>query len=216
MAKEITFKMSKQIIERSKVPLRSREDAILLLLYTIRMFDVSDYIPKERTEQVVVSIDKMNRLFYILDKKMFSMQFPFCIDKRDNAKKIVIYDSITRIEINPIILSFLIETFEMMNKTEGDFDTILESITNPEVQDENITINNKWMMISYLLKFDLGYLRYDNDYTHANGKMHPLNHLDICMDSAATFKIGLEKKITFSEFKNILDITKECAYMNSF
>lgn len=41
MGKELTFRMSKQIAEMSIKPIRTREEAILLLLYTIRMFDVS-------------------------------------------------------------------------------------------------------------------------------------------------------------------------------
>jgi len=43
--------------------------------------------------------------------------------------------------------------------------------------------------------------------------MHPLNHLDICLDTAATYKIGLDKKIEFDDFKNILDTTNECWYI---
>lgn len=40
MGKELTFTMSQQIIDMASKPLRKREDAILLLLYTIRMFDL--------------------------------------------------------------------------------------------------------------------------------------------------------------------------------
>lgn len=70
-----------------------------------------------------------------------------------------------------------------------------------------------WLLISHLLKYDLGYIRYDIDSEHENGRMHPLNHLDICLDTAATYKIGLDKKIEFDDFKNILDITNECWYI---
>ena len=35
MGKELTFRMSKQISEMSIKPLRTREEAILLLLYTM-------------------------------------------------------------------------------------------------------------------------------------------------------------------------------------
>lgn len=74
MGKELTFRMSKQIAEMSIKPLRTREEAILLLLYTIRMFDVSIFLTDERSEKVKISIDKMNRIFYLLEGKMFSMQ----------------------------------------------------------------------------------------------------------------------------------------------
>jgi hypothetical protein len=65
---------------------------------------------------------------------------------------------------------------------------------------------------SYLLKYDLGYLRYDFDPEHEDGKIHPLNHLDICLDDSATYKIGLDREISFRDMKDILDLTTECWY----
>lgn len=63
-----------------------------------------------------------------------------------------------------------------------------------EVIDDDFTIKEMWLLISYLLKYDLGYIRYDIDQEHENGRMYPPNHLDICLDIAATYKIGLDKK----------------------
>ena len=208
MGKEFTFRMSKQIAEMSIKPLRTREEAILLILYTIRMFDVSIFLTDERSEKVKISIDKMNRIFYLLEGKMFSMQFPFCIDDSSNQDNFRIYHNITGNAINSMVLSFLIEVFEKMNRKEMDFDTIFEVIVGSEVNDDNFTTKEKWLLILHLLKYDLGYIRYENE------KMHPLNHLDICLDTAATYKIGLNKKIEFDDFKNILDRTNECWYIS--
>ena len=214
MGKELTFRMSKQIAEMSIKPLRTREEAILLLLYTIRMFDVSIFLTDERSEKVKISIDKMNRIFYLLEGKMFSMQFPFCIVDSSNQDNFRIYHNITGNAINSMVLSFLIEVFEKMNRKEMDFDTIFEVIVGSEVNDDNFTTKEKWLLILHLLKYDLGYIRYDIDPEHENEKMHPLNHLDICLDTAATYKIGLNKKIEFDDFKNILDRTNECWYIS--
>ena len=213
MGKEFTFRMSKQIAEMSIKPLRTREEAILLI-YTIRMFDVSIFLTDERSEKVKISIDKMNRIFYLLEGKMFSMQFPFCIDDSSNQDNFRIYHNITGNAINSMVLSFLIEVFEKMNRKEMDFDTIFEVIVGSEVNDDNFTTKEKWLLILHLLKYDLGYIRYDIDPEHENEKMHPLNHLDICLDTAATYKIGLNKKIEFDDFKNILDRTNECWYIS--
>lgn len=214
MGKEFTFRMSKQIAEMSIKPLRTREEAILLILYTIRMFDVSIFLTDERSEKVKISIDKMNRIFYLLEGKMFSMQFPFCIDDSSNQDNFRIYHNITGNAINSMVLSFLIEVFEKMNRKEMDFDTIFEVIVGSEVNDDNFTTKEKWLLILHLLKYDLGYIRYNIDPEHENEKMHPLNHLDICLDTAATYKIGLNKKIEFDDFKNILDRTNECWYIS--
>jgi len=51
MGKEFSYKMSKDILALSSKPLRKKEEAILLLLYTIRMFDACQYISDDRKEQ---------------------------------------------------------------------------------------------------------------------------------------------------------------------
>lgn len=59
MRKELTFTMSQQIIDMASKPLRKREDAILLLLYTIRMFDLdnSQFIVSTHSPFIVQSLD---------------------------------------------------------------------------------------------------------------------------------------------------------------
>ena len=214
MGKELTYKMSKRIIEYSLLPLRTREDAILLILKTIRMFDISKLLSDERKERVVISINKMNRIFYILDGKMFSMQFPFCVDKSSDMEEIRIYDKLTGMEITPRVLAILIEAFEKLKHEDVDFDTVFEIVMESQETGNEFTSKNLWLLISQLLKFDLGYLRYDKDPKNENGKLHPLNHLDICLDTSATYKLGLRKELTFLEFRNILDTTTECEYIS--
>ena len=147
MEKELTFRMSKQIAEMSIKPLRTREEAILLLLYTIRMFDVSIFLTDERSEKVKILINKMNRIFYLLEGKKLSMQFPFCIDDRSKQDIIIIYHNITGTKINPMVLSFLIEAFEEMNRREMDFETIFEIIMEAELNDDVFTTKDMWLLI---------------------------------------------------------------------
>lgn len=214
MGKELKYIMSRQIIECSSPPLRTREDAILLILNTIRMFDISKFLSDERKEKVVISINKMNRIFYILEGKMFSMQFPFCVEKSEEDEEIRIYEKFTGLEITPRVLSVLIEAFEKLKREDVDFDTVFEIMMESQAYADEFTSKNMWLLISHLLKYDLGYLRYDRDPENESGKMHPLNHLDICLDTSATYKIGLSKEIEFTDFRNILDITTECAYIS--
>lgn len=206
-----TVKMSKEVIERSSRPLRSKEEAILLLLYTIRMFDISDFLNDDRMEQVTISIDKMNRITYQLSDKMFSLHFPFSI-VCDSEEKIV-YSSVAGTTINSQVLSFLIEAFERLQGENSTFDTVFEIVMENEYSNEFFSTKQIWILISYLLKYDIGYLRYDYDPAHENGKIHPLHHFDIFLDSAASFKVGLEKKITFDEFLDVLDVSTECAFL---
>ncbi len=59
MRKELTFTMSQQIIDMASKPLRKREDAILLLLYTIRMFDLDKSELNIHNESIRISINKI-------------------------------------------------------------------------------------------------------------------------------------------------------------
>jgi hypothetical protein len=40
-----------------------------------------------------------------------------------------------------------------------------------------------------------------------NGKLHPLNHLDINYESNCTYKIGLRDKIKLNHLIDVVDIT---------
>jgi hypothetical protein len=213
MAKEYSFVMSKQIIEKSSKPLRSREEAVLLILYTIRMLDICKYITEEREEKVIFSIDKMNRIFYQSENKVFSMQFPFCIEKNSDDSGIVIYDLITRKQINSTVLSLLIEAFERLSRVETDFETLFEIVMEPQENGIDISEKEMWKLVEHLLKYDLGYLRCDHDSENAEGDLHPLNHFDIFLDSQATFKIGLKKQIDYCRFQDILNINTDCTYL---
>lgn len=214
MGKELTFTMSEQIIDMASKPLRKREDAILLLLYTIRMFDLDESELNIHSESIKISINKMNRIFYLLKGKMFSMQFPFRIESDDTQKVSRIYDGVTGILINATTLSFLIGMFEQINRPETDFETVFEIMMKSEQNNDEFTMEQMWTLFSHLLKYDLGYIRYDIDPEHENGRLHPLNHLDICLDSSATYKIGLNQEIGFDNFKDILDVTTESWYIS--
>ena len=213
MEKEASYSMSKGIFEMAGRPLRSRREAILLLLYTIRMFDIEEWIAENKAAKVVISINKMNRIFYVLEDKIFSMQFPFSVEM-ENGKITRIYDTGTGLDINAVLVSMLIGIFEKINTNgfsfDGFFDEIISCADNlPDAGMERI-----WGIVKFISSYDLGYIRYDYDKKHKKGLLHPLNHLDICLDTAATYKIGLEKSLNYEVFKNILDTTADCFFLN--
>lgn len=212
MAKQITFTMSKQIMEMALKPLRSKIEAVLLILNTIRMFDISvtPFVKQKRREEVVISIDKMRRVFYLLENKCFSMHFPFFV--KVHGSSVVVYD-VFHTQLTPLLLSCLIEIFESMERIYMDFDAVFEMITNPSYDRTDFSAQEIWMIVSYLLQFELGYLRYDIDFEHECGKNHPLNHLDVCLAETVSYKLGLEHEIGFDDFRDILDVTTECWYI---
>ncbi len=213
MAKEFSYTMSHMILNSAETPLRNRESAVLLLLNTLRMIEASSYITSSLTEKVIIYTDKMNRIFYVLNDKIFSMQFPFHIEKREGKN---IY-SCSYAVIGQSELSFLIGVFNILaTKKPSSFEEIYENFLSMTDNGVSLAEETAWNLTHYLLSYDLGYLRYDYDEKNNkqhNANLHPLNHLDVFLDSGATFKIGLKKRISYSEFCNILDTTTDCLYL---
>lgn len=212
MGKEINYNMGKSIFEMSSKPLRRKQDAILLLLYTIRMFDVDDFLPENANVKVVISVNKMNRIFYILENKIFSMQFPFSLEIK-NEKLVRIYDTKTGLDIDSILVSILIGIFEKANIDGFSFEDFFDEVIYNENQMQGISAEQLWDIVKHILTYDLGYIRYDYDEEHQKGLLHPLHHLDVCLDQAATYKIGLERDIFYEVLKDILDTTTNCFFL---
>lgn len=212
MSKELSYNMSKTILEMAQKPLRSREEAVLLLLYTVRMFDAEEFLHRQGKEKVVVYVDKMNRIFYILENKIFSMQFPFCIEL-NNGKLNKIYGLKSGLDIDSILVSILIRIFEKLNADSCSLENFFDELLGENEMLKNIDTEQLWIILKFILTYDLGYLRYDYDEKHCNGKMHPLNHLDICLDDCSAYKIGLEKAIDYAMLKDILDTTTSCSFL---
>ncbi len=212
MKKEISYNMGKRIFEMASRPLRSKQEVILLLLYTIRMFDVDELISESKSVKVAISINKMNRIFYILESKIFSMQFPFYLEI--TGEKISrIYDMKTGLNMDSMLLSTLIGIFEKTKTNNYSFDNFFDEIVHSENNLQNVNMEQLWEIVKFISTYDLGYLRYDYDKEHQNGLLHPVNHLDVYLDTAATCKIGLEKPIDYEVLKDILDTTTNCCFL---
>lgn len=212
MGKEISYNMGKIIFEMASKPLRSKQEVILLLLYTIRMFDVKNDIPSNTKVKVTISINKMNRIFYILENKIFSVQFPFYVEI-EGQKITRIYDAKTGLDIDTILVSMLIGIFEKTKKDNFSFEVFFDEVMNNENNLLNVNAEQLWEIVKFISTYDLGYLRYDYDKEHQNGLLHPINHLDVCLDTAAVYKIGIEKPLDYEVFKDILDITTNCFFL---
>lgn len=224
MAKQLKYIMSQYLIEKASTPLRRREQAMLLLLYTIRSITF-DIACDERSEEIWICIDKMSRVFYVMDNKIFSMRFPFHLEVESEYNVRRIYDINTGLEVESVLLSALISIFERIDdkndKQRGiDFGEFIDMIVESENLEKGITAENLWTIVKYLMKCDLGYLRYDHDENHdeknqniKNPKMHPIDHIDIYYDNSVTCKIGVKKELSYEQFRDILDLNSECSYV---
>lgn len=187
-------------------PLRDRKKLISLLLETIRLILIDIH---SEDYNVVINIENMNRVFYITECKITSYNFPFKIDKKLRKIYLDNYD----IEIDNRFLSAIISIHNKVNSSTNYLE-LLEALIDVEKEYEVIDSYDCWVVLRRLYEFDLGYFRYDFDEKHQNGKLHPLNHLDINLEEQAAFKIGLYEEYTIEKLVKLLDKKCDCLYLS--
>ncbi|MFN3880469.1 MAG: hypothetical protein ACK4L8_03465 [Nitrincola lacisaponensis] len=187
-------------------PLRRKEDVIRLLLKAMKLIDVSRDINIESDLKIILNISKMNRLIFVSDIKIFSISFPFIVKEKDNIIK---FSTLT----GEIIDNSMISSALSIIDDSGVMSDVCISGFADKVLDESFYKNEFWPFFRALLLYEDGYLRFDHDNLRENGKFHPLNHIDFCYTSSATYKLGLDNKIDSDFLLDILDISTDCHYI---
>ena len=154
-------------------------------------------------DKMVLLVKDMNRLFFCSDKKYYSVAFPFH----------AVMDQTLTFDYQGIVIDsqmisdicFVLESDEYKSSHAIDFVGTIDDIENNHSEDF-------WLVFKYLLTYEVGYVRYDNDiegYKNAlqkgKPKSHPQYHLDINMSNQATYKIGLSNSYSLDEFIYVLD-----------
>lgn len=197
--------------------IRDKTIIIKLVINIVRFLLISQVRPleeltiknSETSIVLVLNVDKMSRILICENDKIHTFQFPFnLVISGGNAK--ICYN---HIELNSGILTILSATFIDLNDGQS-IEKILgnywEAISDLEIGATEARIYSS--LITYLLSFEPGYLRFDHDNNkdRLNEKNHPLNHIDIYYTNKNTFKIGLQNKLNYKQMIDILDIAKPC------
>ena len=202
------FSMNNYIQEKLKIGLFCISDIITVLIETLKYISWKEPSSHNSTKLKIV-INKMNRVFYIFDKKFFSIGLPFQVTIGDAG--CIIKDLKTNIIIDNKLLSLVEAFFRKYNPIyESDIVSIFEQFfeETPELsKDEKYRIR---IISLRLLSFEYGYIRYEDDIERENGLKHPRYHFDINYQDGCKYKIGLDKSIDDNWFCDCLDITKEC------
>ncbi|MEZ3435832.1 MAG: hypothetical protein K1W34_14685 [Lachnospiraceae bacterium] len=211
--KIIERKIGEFFCKRMLKPIRSKQDVILLLLETLKLINDTEKISNERGK-IIIYVDKMSRVFYETDDKMFSFYFPFALDEKE-PESYRIYDTLTDLEISNQMISLLISIFKKDGKLGESLEYVMDYIIESAEDYEYRNIDDIWRVLFRLWYTEDGYIRYDHDPEHENSKLHPLYHLDVNYSSGCTYKIGLNNSFQADDFRNILDITTDSFYLTS-
>jgi hypothetical protein len=205
--KKFTFPIDKYQAQWALAPIRTKRDVINLLMRAIKMMSLGMNAPTDTSAAtVVLTVSKMSRLFLISPKRIFSINFPFSVYEeagvlhfRSHAHKKV--DSRATSDILALLANEqLLNSFEILHFAEP----ILDACT----ADADI-----WGLFRELLLFEDGYVRYDHDEERADGRRHPLHHLDVFYSNGSTFKLGLHSGIDCSDLEDLLDVGTDCRFI---
>ncbi|WP_318511768.1 hypothetical protein [Photobacterium leiognathi] len=186
--------------------IRSKKDVIALLMNTIKYATTNFRVTGEHIYFLHIIVDDMNRFIYESENKVFSVRSPFRVMESQNeltfyTPYIASIDSV----ITSNVLSMLNdEKFDSPNSF--DFLGLIEESFDQD-------IDEVWPLIIELMSFEDGYLRFDYDPDNANGKLHPLSHLDICYTTASTYKIGTHRKPCVNYLTSLLNNKNEALYL---
>lgn len=212
MGKSFEIQIEEFFLKKVVKAIRRKEDIIILLLETIKIFLMEDFIEvTEGKGKIILKVDKMSRLIFQIENKYFSFNFPFNIEVDEVSSNIRFYDSLLGIDIDDKLISILISIFNQKITTNRCLDDIYYELV---CGDNILNINDIWALVERLSMFECGYLRYDYDVEYQNGHIHPINHLDVNYSVGSTFKLGFQDIITIEDFIDILDLKTNCHYLN--
>jgi hypothetical protein len=206
-----TFDINSAWIDHFFVIIRNKKQVIDVLMRSIKFMLLNQKVHKDDcVGNIVIEVDKMSRIFFCRQNKIFSLVFPFVVsyDKTLDSYMFM-YQNKIKIDafISSKILGILNENL-LMQTDQYLFLDIIDRLQK-EINDDNL-----WCLLRDLILLEDGYLRYDNDKKNEKGDLHPLNRYDLYYSSSATFKIGLKSPISIDDFKDFLNIKTDCKYIS--
>lgn len=215
--KAYSFNVKPDIINYSS-SIRSKIDIIQLIVGISRYLMMTKpepllNTPKEIEEgeiRLVIYIDKMHRVFLSEKDKIHSFHFPFAFSVRD-GKCVLSHD---HFEITSAACTVLEATFFNLSRTytiESILENYWDIAADFQISEEEINLYGN--LITYLLSFEPGYLRFDHDVIRKEVGIHPEYHLDINYTNGASFKFGLTTFLRDVDFIDILDLNTPCLYL---
>ena len=200
--------------------IRSKIDIINLILGIIVFFNLPKThtvlikdLPKQNDDgkiNLILYVDRMSRIFISENNKIHTFHFPFFVSENGGYVK-AYYNSL---EIENWIISIIRSTFNAQNEVQGIedlLDSFWSASRDVDVSDSQIKLYKG--LLTFLLSFEAGYLRFDHDEVHGDVLMHPANHLDFYYSNKATFKIGLDGELGHDCFINILNKNTPCSFL---
>ncbi|WP_336514915.1 hypothetical protein [Pollutibacter soli] len=161
--------------------------------------------PNESTESSMkLVVGKMSRIFIFKQSKFLSFAFPLFVDIE--KEEVLAIRSRWGVNIDSEIIS---KCFEILNDENFLHNPSLTGFYFRQQSPNDAVFN----LLEEIIMFEPCYIRYDFDKERANGRRHPLYHLDVNYSDYGNFKMGLDEALLNDNFEDILNIETDCAYL---
>ena len=210
--KQYKYCISKYFIKYDS-SIRSRNDIVMLLLHIVKFLlqvNVCDDFESTKDVELIIKVDKMSRIFICTEEKIHTFHFPFELKTISNKFQICYQGEIID-NLHIAVLMSLFYEVNIISDINQLYELFLDIEKINQLSKEDFRLCSK--LITLLLSFEIGYLRYDYDERYNNGDIHPLNHLDINFTNGSTFKLGLKEKINQTVLDDIVDTGTNCHYL---
>lgn len=226
MEKIIEFNINKKVYDLVCRRIKLKSQLIELLIEISSLIIVNIPVKDEGLGKFIINVGNLRRGFFCIKDpsanvyKYFSFNFPFKLSEEYGRFKLETLNGGVAIEATHIaILRSICANYAFDEKLckHGlllDFSQLVETTfldLGIDMQYYERDINQ---VLMELFTFEPSYIRYDYDEENEDGRIHPLNHLDIFYSQNTTFKLGC-KQLELNEFMDILDIETECKYIDS-
>ncbi len=214
--KHFCYEIPQNVFKKVSQPIRTKQDIIQLLVYAIKIMVSTPYLDEkliDGSRKLVLHIDKMSRLLFFVENKIFTFHFPFVVHKVKGADMLLI--RYQNLDIDSMVSSAILSIITDIDLFEASLENMSNFVLQYVIENEwdDIDPNDLCNLIKHLALFEPGYLRYDHDLEHARSHLHPEHHMDLFYSSNNEVKIGLEKHIDAEWLIDFMDISTSCKYI---
>ena len=187
---------------------REKIDTISILMTAIKSMLIQKHSQHiDAPNKMVLCIDKMSRIFFLSEKKIYTLVFPFTVTQTEDDY--LIFNSEVVGEIDSQVATSVLNIARSVQEVGlSDLSALIE------MEKENAPFQDIWALIRFLMLHEDGYVRFDHDPERVNGLRHPLNHFDIFYSNKSTFKLGLNEQANLEMFTDMLDRNSNCHFLN--
>lgn len=224
MEKIFEFSINQKVYDLLCRRIKLKSHLIELLIEIASLIIVNVPVKDEGFGKFIIFMDKMRRIFFSIKEpsaevyKHFSFNFPLKVSKEYGKFRLETITGEVKIEsyhiaiLRSICANGAFDEKECRHGLLLDFSQLVESTfldLGMQMQYHERDLNQ---ILMELFTFEPSYIRYDYDEKNQNGRIHPLNHLDIFYTQSTTFKLGCEQ-LELNKFMDILDSETECEYI---